>query len=111
MVDVDRARHTRALLARVVAAEQAFWDEKVAEEPDDAALVARRDAFEVLGRHVLDLPDGDPTLTRLEAAVDPATTTLVLGPVAREVLRGFRAEDAQEDPDAWLQRFSGAIGP
>ena len=111
MVDVERAERTRELLGGTVAAEQAFWEEKVAEEPDDDALVARRDAFEVLADHVAGLGDGDPTLSRLEAAVDPAAEVLVLGPVAREVLRGFRAEDPEEDPDAFLSRFAAALAP
>ena len=110
MVDVDRSQHTRELLGAEVAAERAFWDEKVAEEPDDAALVARRDAFRVLADHVAALPDGDPTLARFEQALDPEARTLVLGPVAREVLRGFRAEDPQEDPTTWLGRFAGVLG-
>lgn len=110
MVDIDRAQHTRALLERVVAAEQGFWEDKVQEEPDDAALVARRDAFGVLVDHVAALPDGDPTLARLDRALDPEATTLVLGPVAREVLRGFRADDPQEDPATWLARFAGVLG-
>lgn len=110
MVDVDRSRHTRDLLGAVVAAERAFWDEKVAEEPDDADLVARRDAFECLAEHVVGLPDGDATLVRLAGALDPDAATLVLGPVAREVLRGFRAQDPEEDPAAWLGRFAGVLG-